>query len=230
MRLGLALSIDSEPFIESVQTIPGEILWLKPEKIVQAGGIITSWPDASKAGNNPTATGSPPYAAAVLDGWPAFNGNATGSFTLPNVFTGLTSAEIFFVVKVGGGSLTNGLHNFGGQGELYPYTDGALYEDFCSTVRKTTGAPVMSVTAQHRVYNIRSAPGAWSSWLNRTQQFTTGTNVVGGPADPQIGKADGGNAFTGSIVEVKMYDHVLTTSHRVIVLDYFKGKFPSLGL
>lgn len=215
--------------------VSGAVLFLQPQDIAQTSNVITAWPDRSGNGNDAVPTNSPAYAASTLDGYGAYDGSfalrPTARLALPNVFSAMTAGEIFLVLKVGAGSLTNGLMDLGSQsGELFPYVDGNIYEDFGTTARKSCGAPVLSITATHRLYNVRSASGAWSAWLNTTQQFSTATNTVSFTTSPQLGKAAGGNAFTGTIVEFLLFNTVLSSGDRAKVISYYRGKYPTLGL
>lgn len=231
---GVEYGFAANPIGLAPRSLGGLILWLPPEAIQQSAGVITAWPDKSGQGNNPTPVSSPPFGSNVLNGYGGFVGVSTtgGRFDLPNVFTGLTSAEIFFVVKVGAGvgTLVNGLHNFGGSGELYPYVDEVWYEDFGTNSRKTAGTPILDPRANFRLVNIRAASGAWSCHMNHTQQFTTGVNTVAFDPSPQLYHAAGGDTFIGTGVETAMYNRVLSTNERNVVKNYFKFKYPAIGL
>jgi hypothetical protein len=92
----------------------------------------------------------------------------------------------------GSGDGTSGLWTFNpdgvSQATHYPYSDGNIYESFGTTARKTVGNPTPSLAAW-RLYNISSASGAYTVRLDGTQIFTTGTNTVGFPTAPQLGRS-----------------------------------------
>lgn len=217
--------------------VPGVIVWLPPEKIAQSANVITSWPDQSGQGNNATPQNSPAYAANALNGYGeadlhANDGGVTSQyFTLPNSFTGLTSAEIFFVVKADAYTAgPYGLHDFtnSGQENAYGFSNQHIFEGFGSTSRPDTGIAIVDITSAYRLYNCRSAPGAFSTYLNTTQQFTTASNTVGFNATPVLGKTTAAR-FGGHIVEVFMANRVLG-SDRNNFTGYIKQKYPTLGL
>lgn len=239
LRLSLASglgSITPDPLLT-----PGLLLWLPPENIVQVAGTITAWTDASGNGNHTTVVSNPAYEANALDGRPAadLSANITAGnryFALPNVFTTLTSAEIFFVVRQHAlNAVAYGLHSLTASGagnrSGYGISIGTNhYEPFGSTTRPENGDPtVVDVTTFH-LYNCRSAANAWSCHFDNTQQKAAVVNTVGFGTDPRIGSSIDA-PFGGHIVEVVgPYNHVLTTTERANVKNYVKLKYPSLSL
>lgn len=151
-----------------------------------------------------------------------------------NVFSALTSAEIFIVRRAGsdpstGGTNRGGIWNFGSSGSTshHPFTDSVIYDDFASTVRKTVGDPTPALTNWH-IYNAISASGEWTANLNGLQIFTTATNTVGWSAVPTIG-CSGGIANDGGITAVIMFGGKLSTDDRARTNRWLNLNF-GLGL
>ena len=70
---------------------------------------------------------------------------------------------------------------------LYPFSDGNVYDGYGSTTRKSTGNPAIPLTTPH-VYEIISVAGEHTFRFNDVTHFTTGVNVVGwDPAQSILG-------------------------------------------
>lgn len=207
------------------------VLWLPAEGIVNSGGVVTSpWRDISGRDNHATPSGSPTYVANAINGFPGAAVAAASSqkFTLPDAFSVLTSAEVFIVCKTDG-TTTISLHGLGNGDfeQLYPFSDGHIYDDFGSTTRLDCGAAITSLAAYH-VFNARSAQGARSVHLNGALQFTSGANVVGFRTTPELGHTTfgPGRFFSGTFVEAFMFGGVLSANWRTLLLTrYLRWKF-----
>lgn len=183
--------------------------------------------DSSGAGSAATALGTarPLLKTAVVNGLHAvlFDG-VDDSMTLGNPMSGASAGTLFMVVKAAldpntGVMTGHPLMGWGSGGgaiiALYPFTDGQIYDDWGATVRKTTGNPTPSLAAFH-IYEVVSAAGAWTNWINGTQHFTTATNTVGWGTSPQYG-AFGGFFFNGHLAEVCAYGSALSPGDRSLV-------------
>lgn len=126
------------------------------------------------------------------------------------MLSGWTSGTIVFAAKraadppgasadgpIIGGAGTSGASNH------YPFTDGVVYSDFLSTVRKTAGDPG-DMAAWH-TGDFRSAANSWIAAFNGTDYHTTGTNTVGAGTAPIIGQV-----FDGLIGRMIIINRVLT--------------------
>lgn len=160
-----------------------------------------------------------------------------GYFDVPNFMTAFTAGNVFAVVRINAdppastgicGSPVGHWTADAALDSLYPFTDGIIYESFGSTVRKTTVNPTPSLTSW-RLYEIRSAAGAWSNHLDGTQLFSTGTNTVGWSTTPYIGRSLAGITATlqGDIAEVIFFSRVLddTTERKVVIHTYLNTKY-----
>lgn len=86
--------------------IAGLTLWLKPESfpVLADGASITTWTDASGAGNTPTATVKPVYKTAIRNGYAVarFDGNTQFMLT-----PSLAARTIFAVMSLSNNSLVD---------------------------------------------------------------------------------------------------------------------------
>lgn len=211
------------------RSVAGLQLWLAGSSLALAdGAAVSSWPDSSGNARNATqGTGAnQPTKQTVTNNGKTF---AVVRFvtddvlTLPNVFTGFTSGEMFLVVKANADppGVTNGIHQFGStsQESLYPHTDGSVYDGFATTGRKSTGNPATTL-AQWNVYNAVSRAAEWTSRINGTQHFTTATNTVGWTTAPTLGGSLASTFFAGDIAACLIYSPSLSASDRSRVLSY----------
>jgi len=205
---------------------------------------ITTWPDQSGNGRDGTgvadAITKPLYrTAGGPSGGPSVElglaGIRRGHFTLPNFATGFTSGEIFLVPQVlpddpptdSGVNMGPPAGDWGtGTQSLYPFTDGVIYENWGSTVRKTTNNPTTNLT-NWVVYNIRTASGDWSWSINGATSgndfFSTASNTVAFGTAPRIGT--NGRNLNGRIVEVIFYSRVLNSTERFTIHAYLNSTY-----
>jgi hypothetical protein len=106
-----------------------------------------------------------------------------------------------------------------GQISHIPYVDGQLYDNFGTTSRKVATNPTLSFAAQYTVYNVRSAAGAWSNYVENVLNYTTASNTVGWSNTPFIGWPDGNEQNT-ELVAFLMYGEVLASPDRAIALAW----------
>jgi hypothetical protein len=188
--------------------------------------------DASGNGRDATqGTGAakPTYRTNVVNGKPVvrFDG-VDDELELPDFLTSFTAGEIFYVLKAVADPPLVGNQGFtlfgANTGNLYPFSDSVIYDSFGSTVRHTTVDPTPSLVVFH-VYNTTSQANEWTSRINGTQIFTTGTNTVGWTPFPRIGQG-GSNIFGNhDYAEIVLYNRVLSTSERQQVEDYLMTKY-----
>jgi len=135
------------------------------------------------------------------------------------LLTGWTAGTAVFAAKLDtdppglGGQTGPVLGDFGSAADSnhYPYTDGVVYEDFLSTVRKTCGDPG-NMAAWH-VTDFRSEANNWRAAFNGTEFHTTGTNTVGVSSAPLIGHSVAVSAFLdGHVGRIIIINRVLTAS------------------
>jgi hypothetical protein len=71
------------------------------------------------------------------------------------------------------------------QNALLPYTTGAVFDNFGSTVRKSCGDPTPSL-ANPFLYNVYSANNDWAARVNGASFFSTATNTVSFRSNPRL--------------------------------------------
>lgn len=235
MSLLLTLSSDGSGF--SPASISGLTLWLKAHAItgLNDGDPVATWTDLSGNGNNATqAVGAnrPKYKTNIVNALPVvrFERDDSSNLGFADVFSSLTAAEIFVAVKINTDppvAFADALWYFGSTASdsHYPFTDGNIYEDFGTSVRKTVGNPGQSL-AIWAIYNITSISGEFTTRLSGTQIFTTATNTVGFTTTAAIGKSIGGAGFLdGDIAEIIMYNAKLSSGDRTLVKTYLASKY-----
>jgi hypothetical protein len=208
-------------------------LWLDAGTLTGSGGGTgvggtNFWTDGSGQGNHATAPAvdgfSPKCYSGVVNGLNVvrFDGTNTYSVTLPNFMSGFTAGSVFLVLKDASGAGVESPTHWGtnGDSDYYPFGDGNIYVGDGSTARKSCGAPVTSLTAFH-VFGVVASGSAWGLRLNQTSQFSAGSNTVGFPTAPALGR----NKWIGDIAEVVVYDSALGTTDRQSVEDYLGGKY-----
>ena len=212
--------------------LTGMRLWLKADAGLSAGNGINLWADQSGNGNNATqqtnASQQPTLALATTgpNGRPVVHFAGSQSLTLPNVMSGATQGEIFAVVRSSAAAGTrNGLWAWGGAGGgLYPYSDGAIYDDFGTNTWVSLGQPPVDLT-QYQLYNISSSSSEWTQRFNGLASYDRLGNTVSFRTNPVLGQDPGGGYFTGDIAEIIVYNQALTQAQRIAVDKYIIAKY-----
>jgi len=215
----------------------GMISWWKADSLSASDDdTIEVWEDSS--GNNyhitqSTAGSRPIYKTNQINSKPALRFEDK-YFDVPNIFSGVTAAEIFGIVKVDldppVNSSRTGLWQFGGTGERmhFPWTTGTVFDNFCTNDRKTTGNPTPSLT-DWRLYSAGSSASYWSSSIDGTSFYSTTTNTTAFTGNRFVGlsrESVGTDYYLwGYIAEIILYDHILTLEERSLVKEYFAEKY-----
>lgn len=204
-------------------------LWLDADDAAtftySSGVVVSQWND--KSGNNnhaaqATVGRQPTRSTAQINGKAAvrFPGGSAHYFEIANFASGFTAGEVFLVFKTdadpASGSNPSGLWQFTSDtaNAHVPFTDGNVYDHWGTTARKSTGNPTASFTSW-RLYNVRSASGAWSNHIDGTQHYSTATNTVGfGSAAHLLGAGPVAFFLVGYIAAVIICDTVLSSGDR----------------
>lgn len=218
-------------------SIPGApIVWLKtPIAGLVQDQDVSTWPDSSGNGNDATGVNGPSYQSSVntINSLPTVfcNAGLPEYFTIAVNATGWSAATVAIVVDAaedpssggGAGLWTLSTADFNAH---YPYTDGVIYDNAFSTVRKTVGDPTPALTSPHH-YIVTSTAGAWTAYLDGTQLFTTGTNTFSGRNGFEIMRSStsGSNALGGFIAELLIYDSVLAGADLTSLIAYLDNRF-----
>lgn len=215
-------------------------------------GVASQWDDQS--GNafhctQPTAGKQPTITTNVWGTLPAyrFTNAASKHWLMPAAtFTGLTECEVFIAFTLdadpsagGGGLIKTGARN-GGQGSHHPYTDGWIYDDFCSTTRQDLITYLSSrrsfTGTRAHVMNIRSKAGEWAMIVDGQTLRIATTNTFGIGVNLTIGAGDGppnlagGFAILGYIGRVFLLSALVSESTRRSIMydmmNYYGSGFP----
>jgi len=220
--------------------LPNLKLWLKADAGVTTTGYdqVTLWADQSGNTNNATQSTSanqPVLISGALNALPVVRFDGTNDyFTLPSsLFTGWTQAELYVVIKATDDtpSAGRGFTRFGnsGQNTHYPWSDGVIYDDFGSNVRKTVGNPAQPLNEFH-LYNTLSKAGEWKARINGLVVFATTNNSVSFFTAPTLGKSSGDTVyFSGDMAEIVAFNRTLTTDERDGIGKYLNQKYALLA-
>lgn len=181
-------------------TLANRVIDLDGDDLTGAdGATIATWDDQS--GNNNDMTGAslvePIKKTNIANGHSVarFTANSLQYGTFGDVLSGLTASTVYIVVKISADppsdALDSGLWVMGSHpfAVSFPYTDGVVYDGFGSDARKTTGDPSLSLSSEFRVYAVVASSSEWTSYIDGTQHFTTGTNTVGFTTAPWLGRS-----------------------------------------
>lgn len=193
---------------------------------------IGGWVDQSGNSRNwtqGTSGARPTYKTSIVNGQPVVRFDGTDDFFGGPNLSGLTAAEVFVVVKCNADpSSANGLWLLGSdasQNTHFPFSDGTLYDTCMTTARKNTGNPTPSL-ASFRLYNVVSTSSEWTSFIDGTQFYTTGTNTVGGNSATRLGRPlDTGSYFGGDIAELIIYSAKLSAGDKTDVEAYIASRY-----
>lgn len=208
----------------------GMRLWLRATAGVPASGPVDTWRDQSGLGNDAFQT-NPDLRPAVVIGsgeeFPAvrFNPSLYNQFLkLPDLMDGATAGEAFVVLRRDVSySGVSGLWRFGtGSGSRYPEYDGHLRDDFGASAWYEGSAPAPAGIDSLHLYNVGAGDTAWFQNFN-------GTPLVARPAQPIVFSSEpelsyGAVPFAGDLVEVLIYDRVLTDAERKRVEHYLSKR------
>lgn len=198
----------------------GVRLWLRADHgvQVQAGGVAV-WRDQSGLANDAFQLDAPRRPSAVMDdrGVVAairFDG-ADDALALPDVLAGAAAGEVLAVLKAAADLpvAPRGLWRFGANGAAtYPDGQGLVRDDFGGPVTRPLLAAPWPLT-RLRLLDVAAGAGRWNAWLNGLALYDSPENTVSFRSDPLIGH-NGATAWAGELVELIVYDRVLTASER----------------
>lgn len=227
--------------------VAGATLWVRSDLGVyedavgtdpaEAGDKIKRWVDQSGSGNDITDPGS--TLQPTWDDGNQYLSRNTVRFTaagmqfmnIPNaMFSGLTSGEIFtskkMVADPAAASGSAGLWTLNAGSSFHthhPWTDGVIYDNTFTSVRKTVGNEVPALTNWH-VYSVRSDASDWEAYIDNVSVFATATNTVefpGGANLAYLGMAwAGGHKMDGWYSEIVFFPFTLDSTERAAMYDY----------
>jgi len=226
----------------------GALLWFQADAIsgLTDGSAISTWPDSSGLNHHATGSGAtrPLYQENVINGLPAvqFIGASGTYLDLPAFFTGTeTAAELIMLVSATNDPGVNpyfGAWRFAGTSvgagivNLYPFSDGNIYDQFCSTQRPNMASP-SALLKSFMVYNLRSTTNVYianfngvSFYSSVSNTFTTAASGTDMGTARRIGRSGASNYwFDGYICEILVFNRILGTSERQSVWDHLYEKW-----
>jgi hypothetical protein len=200
---------------------------------------MSAWADQANSNNasQPSIAWQPSLISSGINGLPSveFHGplNNGTYMTISNFLSGLSEGEIFVVGQLDADppatSSAAGLYYFGSGSPdtLFPDTDGIIYDQFGSTIRRAAGNPTPSLTSPF-IYNVSSSPGRWTNRVNGSQLTTFGTNTVGWHSvSIRIGSglSGAGLNYDGLISRVLFYSKILSNSQRAAKVIELKNLY-----
>lgn len=199
--------------------------------VLDGGGKVGPWLDQSGAGNHFTSTGSgngPALLSNGINGIPAPQFVvAANRLTRVGFSAPATAAEIFIVAMNDAPTPgDHGLWTMGSSGvqDWHPANDGMTYDSFGSTTRKTVGATPTAGSNPH-IYGVRGIAGSLIASWQGVDFFSTGTNVMGWPADLVLGANFVNASAIARVGEVLMYSAILSAGDRALVIAYLKARW-----
>jgi hypothetical protein len=151
-----------------------------------ADAAVATFVDRSGNGNDFTqasAPNRPLLRHSAINGKKALDFDGISSnFTNSGLLNGATAGAWFAVIQLDADPPSNAgpiIDGFGAGDSVHPYTDGIIYDGFCTSVRKTCGNPTPSLTSVSLLGAI-SASADYRFYVNdkTTPFFSTGTNTV----------------------------------------------------
>lgn len=220
----------------SPSSIAGLQAWYKDTGIVESGGDITSWQDSSGNGNHLTPPLTPPqFGLEILSGINAVffdtpDGAAGTPLTKGSALLAGTAATLFFVGNKSGTWPEAGFYTGFTHAHHHPFSDISVYDGGFATVRKNCGAQIVPILDNWRIFSIRSQDGQYGIEIDGASQFSTGTNTFSLGTDFVLGAgtwAAGAtaNALQGYIIEVIVYNALLSAGQRAQVVGYLQDRF-----
>lgn len=205
------------------------LFWYNETSHVLSGSDVTQWSDLSGNARHGTASASRPTVGATQNGLTTvrFTGNPNAQhFTIS--LPAMTGGEIMLACAIDAdpppAQPQTGLYDFGtsGTNTVYPFnTNGLIYSDFGTTVRKDALAVTTDLTTWH-VHDSWSEASDWGLLVNDETVHTTATNTVGFVATALLGSSQASPviAMRGNIGEVFLASRKLTASERAAAKSY----------
>lgn len=214
-------------------SLSGLSCWLKADSLsLNDNDTVVTWNDSSGNARNGTGVNLPKYRTAVLNGKPIVRFSNVDYFNLATDWSGFTAGHVFLVVKLlsdpPSSNARSGLWimSTDATNAHYAFSDNIIYDGFGSNARKTTVDPGPSL-ASWRVYEVRSASGAWQPFLDGTSLQASVANTVAFPAATKLGVSDVGSTvfLDGDVAEFIFYNRVLSGAEPETVKAYLENKY-----
>ncbi len=234
------------PFLASQRSLwtPSQIntaLWLDPSDqstITASSTLADEWRDKKGNGIKATATGSnrPATGTRTINSLNVIDFNNNSSTTHQMILSavplaGTTSAMAVYVFQLDSDPPPTPpqagpvLSDWGGDvsgANHFPWTDGNIYEDFMTSIRKNPGNPVPSMSANACIAAMTSANGLWEVYINGSLLYSTTTNTYAIGSSPTIGRS---MAFglDGRVGEIVVVPNDTSSATRQLLEGYMAG-------
>lgn len=197
-------------------------------------GNLTALADQSGNGNNLAAVGTVPYVASAMNGQPGWSLSSAANNYLSNAASVLGSGSartVYLVVKatseVGGPLFSNYLTaiacTYFAGGSAYGAFPNGIYTNSIDGSRNAALNPTISIGSLNLIYEFSCAtapatPALLINGVNKTFNQTSPCNAETGTAGTLIGRWGPGNSsYTGTMVEVIVFDSVLSAAKASLV-------------
>jgi hypothetical protein len=169
-----------------------------------------------------------------------FTAASTQRYSLATaILSGSSAGSFYLIQKVISAAAQNGSPEWGTGAATYsPYSDGNIYDDFGSTVRKTVGLSTGALTS-YRIISCYSASNDWAFYVDggtggsgggTSPRFSTATNTVAWTGtNTNLGANSGLTGFDGWYAEVLYTNAKQTTGDRQKVEGYLAWKWGLAG-
>ena len=230
--MGTARGISIQP-----NGITGLILWLKSDTQTWQDSAFTTaaaanndpvggWRDQSGGGYDATGSGTarPLLKTSVINGYPSIFYDGVND-VLTGAFFTLKPASMFVVGRIPDAVSIDVLIGNAGNGLGFDIvnTDLRLLRTNVSAIGTAVGA--MTANAWFLAEATYSGAGAYEVLLNSVSKASGTNNLTISSVAYDIASAPGGYWARGDIVEVVMYDNVISASNRQGLETYFNQRY-----
>lgn len=211
-------------------------LWLRGSLgVTVSAGNVTAIADQSGNGNNVSASGTVPFVASAMNGQPGWSLTAAANNfltnTTSNLFASGSARSIFVVAQATsevGGPLIESRRSaitstyFAGGSTYPPFTSG-FYTDSANGGKNAVMSPTITIGSLNLIYEITSAamPSTPTIALNgapKTISQVSPCDAETGSTGFDVGRwAPGASSYTGTMVEVIVFDSVLSAANLALV-------------
>jgi len=212
-------------------------LWLRGDQgVTTSGGLVTQWNDQSGYNRHFTQSNVANQPGTnVQNGLNVVDFTAAQNYVQRAGFTsGFTAGQLVMALRVdqdGGPIQTGAPHNVGNvNNNHHPWTDGVIYDTFGTNSRHTTGNPAQALNQFH-IYNVLASTPTWTSRINGTQHYTTGTSTATGgfntfgSSNMEIGRQQPTYTWTGEIGDFVLYNTTLTSAQSIVTENHYGAKY-----
>lgn len=216
----------------------GQQLWLKADTgVTTAGGLVTSWIDQSPSAHvfTPPAGAEPTFATGVVNGLPAVGFDGTMQLD-GGIGQTLGDATVFTLARYTVSSDNDYLYAIGTPGTsgsqmCLARSAGTTPYHYDGAVQNTSNSPYSQIAANEWKVFVQSFHGSGPSshdWFMNADNImsTSANNPYNVDAtNISIGNWSSGNyRFEGELIEMIVYDRVLSEAEQLAVQDYLRQR------